>query len=462
MSDGGGERPGSPTRDLATTVSAVAAALTAAATLVIVPGSIALYLRLQDQHLPADLGVVVSLPSQFLIGIGVGYLLLPLLVIAGFAVIVLLVPGVNEPNPKLPAPKPLWKDGLLARTAGWVITVLVLFGVAVAAELPSLFFDTAGPWWVIVPTVGLAVTLWILASSVVAAQKQGPLKGLQERIPAIELACSRARWDGVMLLTFVVVLAAGLPFALDSEPPFWSFAISAATTVVWLALSEPITRKYEARPLGLPAVTMIAVWTIFIFLPWAVDFAALRGEFPRATVCTSDGGRFDGVLIGETSDRVYIGEPVVQVVAFVPEELQRVVEESLREAGDDVILANVFEGVSFRRADAVVVNLENRTVVDLERLVRAAKAPELGFVRKGELNEQKAPARDAGIDLLRSRSRIESNLPALIDLLLTRADKDEGDQERSNRRISSVPLDRVSQIFIGGTGTCPAVLQQGP
>jgi hypothetical protein len=50
----------------------------------------------------------------------------------------------------------------------------------------------------------------------------------------------------------------------------------------------------------------------------------------------------------------------------------------------------------------------------------------------------------------------------LIDLLLTRAEKDEGDQERSNRRISSVPLDRVSQIFIGGTGTCPAVPQQGP
>ncbi|MGH8956855.1 MAG: hypothetical protein ACRDVF_17775 [Microbacterium sp.] len=462
MTSGEGGREGSPTRELASTVSAVAGAVAAAATLVIVPGGLALYLRLRAQDLPDDPGTVVSLPSQFLIGIGVGYLLIPLLIVGGLAVIVLLVPGgSDEPNPKLPAPRPLWGGDVWGRVVGWVATALILGAIGIAGKVPSLFFDSWPPWWVIGAAILLAVVVWILLSVLVAEQRRAPVKGLAESVPGIDLARHWREWNGFLLLAFVTALTVGLPFAIDSSPPWWSFVLSATTVTVWLAVSQPITRKYETRVFSLIGVAMTTLITILVFLPWGVAFAALRGEFPNATVCTSDGGRFDGVLIGETSDRVYVGEPNVEVVAFVPNELSESIDR-LRNAGTAVTLEDDLEGVSFGRTDAVVVNLENRPF-DLEDLVKAANAPELGFARSDKLRLEEPRAQAAGIDVTKSRNRVVTDLPALVDLLLRR---DQGRRAqvtpKPGRRIASIPSNRVTQIFIGGSGNCPVLPSGGP
>ena len=59
---------------------------------------------------------------------------------------------------------------------------------------------------------------------------------------------------------------------------------------------------------------MIAV---VFFVPWAVEFAVHRGALRPATVCRADGNRLDGVLVGETPTRVYIGEIPNRIVIFL-------------------------------------------------------------------------------------------------------------------------------------------------
>jgi hypothetical protein len=74
-------------------VSAVAGALTAVAAFVVIPGSIAMLFRLKQAGLPDDLGVVVSLPHDFLIALGLGYVVGPLLIPVSLAVAVTWLPG---------------------------------------------------------------------------------------------------------------------------------------------------------------------------------------------------------------------------------------------------------------------------------------------------------------------------------------------------------------------------------
>jgi hypothetical protein len=460
--------------------------LAAAATLVIVPGGLALYLRLRAQGLPDDPGIVVSLPSQFLIGIGVGYLLIPLLIVAGLAVIVLLVPGGrDEPNPKLPAPDPLWGKTVWGRVIGWIVTALVLCAIGAAGKAASLVFDSSPLWLtplLIATAVALAVALWVLASALVAKQRRPAVKGLVGKVPAVDLGRGWNHWNGFLLLAFVAALAAGLPFAVDSSPSWWAVGVAAVTVTAWLAVSDPITQKYQTEPLGLMAVSMTALATILVFLPWGVAFAAYRGEFPNATVCTSDGGRFDGVLVGETADRVYVGEPQIEVVAFVvPEKLDDAITGLRDDIGAGVALEDDLEGVSFGRIDAVLVNLENppfqprgvaatgnaepeqKRPSSLEALANKANAPELGFARADTLTQEYArAAHDDGIDVTRANNQVASNLPRLIDLVLRR-EKTTGAQltPKPDRRIASIPSDRVTQIFVGGSGNCPALPDSG-
>jgi hypothetical protein len=242
MADGAEENKG-----LLTTLTAAFGLLAGLATIVTIAGTIAFVLRLHQAGLPADLGVVVSLPREFLIAVGVVYVAFPLLAVGVISVLALLVPGPeNEPNPALMTPRKASNE-----------------------QRASLGF-------------------------------------------------------------YAIAGAVGLPFLVDSSPPARSFAVSTVTAAAFLYVAYRILDKYGKRPRSLVVSALLALAVAAFFGPWAVALAVNRAEFPPAAVCTTDGTLFNGVLIGETSDRVYLGEPKVprpakrRIAAFPSSEVQQV------------------------------------------------------------------------------------------------------------------------------------------
>jgi hypothetical protein len=373
-------RNNSSAETLATTVSAIAGALTAVAGLVIVPGSIALLWRFDQQDLPPDLGTVTSLPSQFLLGVGVGYILMPLLLLAGLSIVILA------------APEGRWK---------WPV-----LGVVAAA------------------------------------------------------------------------LAVGIPLTIDPSPPPPAevFVISVAWSALWWLANRWIARRAGpfsslSSRLNRRSVSLTALAAIASFLPWTVAFAALRGEFPQATVCLTDGDRFDGVLIGETGTKVYMGDPDIQVVAFVPVEMYEPVASVLHNLGYEVVFESFDEAVdepgseAFIRADAILINLAKKKTSELKEVYGKANAPALGFDEaKNGLAKSEKRANEARIDLVRPRSRVDNN-PAVVENLFENNDDERRGPQRfeelkTERRITSIPQSRVTQIYVGGSaGICPKRLR---
>jgi hypothetical protein len=120
-------------------VSAIAGAVTAVAAFVVIPGSIAMLFRLKEAHLPDDLGVVVSLPHSFLIALGLGYVVGPLLIPVAFALAVTWLPG--EIGRITPALEPGERAGhtQLGLLALFVVVTTIGIPFAVYPIWPPLF-----------------------------------------------------------------------------------------------------------------------------------------------------------------------------------------------------------------------------------------------------------------------------------------------------------------------------------
>ena len=283
---------------LAEAVTAILAALTAAAALIVIPGSLAILLRLEDAGLPADLGVVVSLPSELLFAVGFGYVLVPLLVVLGLAIPLTLFSS----RPQDRGTTDLW----IAQPSGWwdwlratAVRLLPWSAVGVAT---AILANSGVSWWWIYLLVGAVVLLLPELVRTVRARRKG-----QQRKRAEEMR--NVHTLDVLLFGLSGALAAGLPFAIDSTPQLRLFAVSYLTVLIWLYLTWRVAREFSGG--GFRPVTAVGLFALvgLIYLPWAVDFAVTRGQLPLATVCTSAGGDFDGRLVGETDNRVYIGEP---------------------------------------------------------------------------------------------------------------------------------------------------------
>lgn len=118
-------------------VTAVAGAITAVAGFVVIPGSIAMLVRLDRSNLPADLGVVVSLPSQFLLAVGFGYVVGPLLILIGLALAVTWLPGSRGTlTPALVSPRAAKR---------WHFVLLAAFLIAAGALLPFAVYGGSPP-----------------------------------------------------------------------------------------------------------------------------------------------------------------------------------------------------------------------------------------------------------------------------------------------------------------------------
>ena len=181
-------------RSFAETLTAILGALTAIVALVVVPGAYAMRERLEAQNLPADLGVVASLPREFLLAIGLTSVFLPLVVMVGAAVVIALAPGEKrKPNPALLLD---FKDRRSPLSAALLVGISAVFIVG----LP-LFVDPS-PGVVTFALAALTVLVWLVSAHLVLKRYRGrdvPLSG-------IALAT---------LLATVVFLAWPLQFASD-------------------------------------------------------------------------------------------------------------------------------------------------------------------------------------------------------------------------------------------------------
>jgi hypothetical protein len=374
VAEGEGERG-----DLAGSIRDVVGAVGAVAALVIVPGSIALLLRLQRAHLPADLGVVSSLPSQFLLAIGLAYVAAPLLIVVALALVAVIAPGrEHRANPALMTP--------IRRRGG-----------ADGASGPS-------------------------------------------RVPG-----------AILLGLFSVVLIVGIPIAVyRPSPPPYGFVLSAFTILAWLAVSRLVAAKYSTGITSRPAVALLALVATGAFVSWSIAFAVHRVNFPEATVCTSQGTPFDGILIGQTADRVYLGEPEVNinVVASHPV-IGSKIRGTLRGEGYGVHLLPRVASVSYRRTDLLIADLGSG-LAGLSHVDRVG-VPTLAYGSRDDLLADRADAAAAGVDRMVPIPGVTNptRLVATVHGLLAteRAPQRE-------RKIASIASSQVTRVILGSTGPC--------
>jgi hypothetical protein len=388
--NGGTEKNGQPESVISLT-SAVIGALAAAATLIVVPGSIALYFQLRNAGLPANLGIVASLPTQFLVATGATYVLFPLLIVIAAAIVVVLVPGRDdETNTVL---RPLKGEG------GWLET-----------------------------------------------DEQG------RRINK----ANGGSWAAVIL--FLSVGTVALTLALEGTwPPTWhwlliwhhfpTLAVVFVMGVVCLLVNIPVAQKWRPNADALSAVILSATLAGLVFTPWAIWFAANRGRLPIATVCTTQGEHFAGRFVGETSDRVYVGNPAVRILAIVPARTAKALTKlpldsygirfasllkKRRLLGNDLAIVD-FDRTSLRRT----IPRHFPVLAEFRRLTQKnyQVAKRVGIEPKNVIAEKTLENHPRNsVAAFRKRSR----------LLITR-----------KRTIASIPTSQVARISIGGPGSCP-------
>jgi hypothetical protein len=108
---------------------------------------------------------------------------------------------------------------------------------------------------------------------------------------------------GILVLTVGGAVAAGLIF--DHHVLAVLFALVTSTLFF---IGGAFQRQHYGPQIGsFAAVAWTGVLFSLCFTPWVVAFQQ-RQKLLKATACSTDGTRIDGFLIGETSDRIYIGE----------------------------------------------------------------------------------------------------------------------------------------------------------
>ncbi len=356
--------------------SAAIAALTAAATLVVIPGSIAMWLRLKHAGLPPDPGVIVSLPAHFLIAIGLTYVLFPLLALMTAAVVTVLVPGdEGQTNSVLRHPRQVLGHPV---TEGW--------------------------------------------------QKS-------------------YRWSTIAVVAFLVLVPAALIWAVGSTRLWLVIPLALLSPLICLSLSARIAENWKSHPDALSAVVLSAVVAAVIFTPWAIDFAVVRAAFPQATVCTSQGDRLEGPFVGETSDRVYIGEPPVRIVAAVRPRTENVLEDVLPADRYGLRFVPALTKGSLLGSDLAVADLG----LINSQVPQPLSVPLVGYFHKPDKASTKL-ARQEGVKPVLLQRTFEQQLRPTINAALAHRSLV---PVRGALEIASIPASQVTRIMIGGRASCP-------
>jgi hypothetical protein len=210
--------------------------------------------------------------------------------------------------------------GLIYATGGLVIGLRLLDNhfawEAVVGQLPRQLLLSSGLSEVMLPAlaVGGLYSLWRLLAGPIRKPKVWKRSfreqaGANEKRKSIALASALS----VVLVAPAAVFSALRHFDLSHRFPVLivGFLVVALATTGLLELRSHLGRRAEGgrlRPFEAAALMalVITIWTIpgFILL-WA------NVPLPLALLCATHGRAYHGRLIGETSDRTFIGEPAI-------------------------------------------------------------------------------------------------------------------------------------------------------
>ncbi len=359
-------------------VSAVAGALTAVAAFVVIPGTIAMLFRLKQAQLPDDLGVVISLPPSFLIGLGLGYVVGPLLLPVGFALAVTWLPG----------------------TTGKVTTALA----------PGEKAEPADIGW---------------------------------------------------LALFVVVTTIGVPLAVfPLWPPLFAFGLSLLTALLFVGVAYLIARPAPSRSV---AFGLLVTAAALLFVPWAIAFAVIRSEFQPTTVCLPNGEELNGVLIGRTSDEIFVGEPedrasiIKGETAFVTEKII----QGLKAANVGVNTVENPRKLSLLRTSLIIADVGRGSKPGVVDYPKRANIPVLGYYTGDPMDDRPpykktAPIkRDGGLVVPDTTVTDPTKLKNEVTRVLDASREKFPDRVRPPRRIVAAPVAKVDGYRLGAAGACP-------
>jgi hypothetical protein len=429
---------------------------------------------LHNAGLPADLGVVVSLPSQFLLAIGLTYVFFPLLLVALVGVLALLVPGQDDhPHPALTKwTRRDWLPFLAVVLIASGLLVAIAYGWHTPRPPDAKPGDPdPGPhWWGVAAAYALGA--WAVMAAIfvyinrVVRPSWVPQHLVNEGHAASVLIAYPATkdWHRAWLGLFLIAALGALPIAAR-YPPTWQVYVGFAILVsVWLLLSWPLAkllddhvdrRTESAAAARRTARQLMVLLTVAIFLPGAVVFAVNRGSLPPTTVCTDNSGFFDGKLIGETSDRVYVGEPGIQVDLFIQDQAgyDDDVEAALRNAGYDITRGIPPYSAEFARVDVLVADLDDLSDLKLRDVI-VSEVPLVGFSTEPSVRQV---ARETAVHQLYRKRPPLDQLSGVIERLLQDEQHTAGAsgsvRQQPDQRIVSIPADHVTQIFIGASGS---------
>jgi type IV secretory pathway VirB3-like protein len=98
----------------------------------------------------------------------------------------------------------------------------------------------------------------------------------------------------------------------------WKLVLAIATVGILLGVSAWIVGSYQKQLLRRWTAAILAGLSIAVLVgPWWVAFHEQRTSFPNALICTKSRSYF-GVLVGQTSDTVYLGRKEGSQIALIP------------------------------------------------------------------------------------------------------------------------------------------------
>jgi hypothetical protein len=180
--------------------------------------------------------------------------------------------------------------------------------------------------------------------------------------------------------------------------------------------------------------------------------AVVRAPLPQATVCTTQGDRLEGPLVGETSDRVYIGEPPVQIVAAVRPRAQNILENKLSANTYGVHFVPTLSKQGLLGAGLAIADLDlTRDVVP-----QPLSVPLLGYFHNPDKLRSRA-AHAEGVRPVMREAKFEQLAAAKNCLCQVNSWLKNRSLAKPTRdlEIASVPTSDVTRVMIGGRASCP-------
>jgi hypothetical protein len=313
------------------TIRDLIGAIAAVGGLVFLSGGAVLALRLAFEDLPA-LGVVGQLPKGFLFSIGASQIVLPAIGLAAIQAVVLASRNRN------PQERPrVWDQAgrkKLSRRRHLIFAAVAPVVVVLPGALQKLRVDPQVPrglWW----AVGVAVAVCaLLAGLAYRLCKRGIAEDASvdaDLLQSDERPKMRKRDYFYVSLGGAVLAALGAFIGWRTDANYrylwlaaaWAGAVLA--TLGYLVVRGELNERYGDGLHEVQAGIALSLATAIVTVPALIAFWA-AWPLETATVCATNAKestiyRVDGVLVGETSDRLYIGDttPASENIQSVPQ-----------------------------------------------------------------------------------------------------------------------------------------------